>query len=854
MARVSPIQDSFQAGFLGQRVRGRVNSDIYKDALAKCENWHPLVQGPIRLRPGSQYVIPVDNNNWVSGQPGVNGIRCFTFSRGLDEDVIIEVGETDINAYSSVDGSPIIGGVSDNLITDPTFATLPRGLPSPVASAEWQGVVGKYIFGADPGESTVQPPSPSQGEFNGVTGDEWFVVPPSETQNIVKLFNNSNDAPSGFNGCAISNTLAVPVVLPAGSELLLNEFSFVWQYLVTGNELTILGALPWADPFIRLDVGTTPGASDVFTSDTPISAVDEWVQSTISFTPGGGNTILYFTIGVVWTGATPAVPDIDTDLGSALPVYIANLSWVAPLTGGSGSTVNFASPYTAEQMECLQYCMDPGEKVAYFTHPEVETRRLRLALGEWTFEALSAITLPSVYVAPTPDLWAAGNFPAACTFHEGRLWLAGSPVNPATLWASRSGDYQDFGNAAPASADDPLLFPLSSAGNIQSLTSRKELVINTDISEVVGTSVGGIIQFEDFSFPKQTDWGANCVQPMVVGRDMIYTSNSRRKVRTFADEGGTNYGWDGNELSLIAADLFDSPVRRMEYLDEPAYQACFLLANGNMAMSTYFYPENVIGWWLYRPAYNGNRTYGDDTQPGLGNQAPNVTQAQNQIMDICKINTSQGSKLWMIINRVGFAGTQIPAHELLAFDEPTIPPIAMDSWAGRSIDPIANEITGIDFLTDQSINCVVQRTDPVTGVVSYTIHPNLTAIAGFSSPFESWALETGNIAYVGLFFDNEFELLPVEGVSNRGTAQVSRRRWSKVYARINDSAIPLINGQFGRDRTPSTPMGTGEPIVTADIEYSELGSTDQGQLNIIQDKPLQTEILALFGKVQSSEI
>jgi hypothetical protein len=49
-------------------------------------------------------------------------------------------------------------------------------------------------------------------------------------------------------------------------------------------------------------------------------------------------------------------------------------------------------------------------------------------------------------------------------------------------------------------------------------------------------------------------------------------------------------------------------------------------------------------------------------------------------------------------------------------------------------------------------------------------------------------------------------------------------------------------------------MGTGEPIVTTDVEYSELGSNDQGQLNVIQDKPLQTEILALFGKVTSTEV
>ncbi|MCK4897660.1 MAG: hypothetical protein KAS38_02695, partial [Anaerolineales bacterium] len=359
-----------------------------------------------------------------------------------------------------------------------------------------------------------------------------------------------------------------------------------------------------------------------------------------------------------------------------------------------------------------------------------------------------------------------------------------------------------------------------------------------------------------FSFPKQTDWGSNCVQPIEVGRDMVFTSNSRTRVRTFADEGGTNFGWDGHELSLLAQEIFSVPVRRMVYMDEPAYQAVFLLQDGTMGMATYFYPEDVIGWWRYATAYNGDREFGDTTQPGLGNQAANASQPTNQIMDITKINTSDGAKLWMVINRVGYAGTQLPAHELLSLDNPNIPPITMDSWATRPIDSITGTIDDLDFLTDQSVNCVVQHDIIGAGSVSvptYTVHPNITVIAGVSSVFEDWARIDGNIAHVGLFFSNNFKLLPVEGVSNLGTSQVAKRRWNKIHARLNNSIAPLVNGEPPKDRTPITPMGTGEDFITADTEYSELG-TDQGELEITQDKPLQTEVLALFGKIISKEV
>jgi hypothetical protein len=835
--RVSPIQDSFQSGFIGRRIRGRTRIDAYKQALAKCENWHPLVQGPIRLRQGSKFIEAVDANNWISGEVGVLGLRCFTFQRGLDEDAIVEIGDTDIVVRDSITGDVLLGGNTGNLVSDPTFLT-PTG--GPAQSSVWSTVSGEYIFGAisHPQDDTCS------GDISTIRGSGFMY-----------MHNNTNHSPSGFYGSSFGNTFTSIINLPAGSELLVNEFKFSYFQDIFNNEEIVLGAAPWATPVIRVNIGTTKGAADVFTTDVPIGPFEVLNEVVINFTPGGGNTMLYFTIGTVWTGG--AVPNLDTFgcTDNILRWYLHPVSWTAPLAGGSGAAVEFVSPYSADQLECLQFAMDPGEQVMYFFHPEVETMRLRFVGGEWLFEALSAISLPTPFVPPTPNLWVAGNYPSAGAIHEGRLWLAATNGQPATLWASRSGDYQDFNQAAPASQDDPLEFPLSASGRIQTLTSRKELVINTDISEVIGTSQQGVIAFDDFSFPKQTDWGSNCVQPVVVGRDMIYTSNSRTRTRTFADEGGTNFGWDGNELSLLAQELFGSPVRRMIYLDEPAYQACFLLGDGTMAMATYFYPENVIGWWKFITSHNGDRTYGDQDTPVAAGD--NNAQQQNQIMDITKVNTSAGAKLWMMVNRVGFAGTQKPGHELLAFDDPDGPPISLDSWSERLPYDVFLDgflrIDDVDELTDQSVNVVVRHDGMSQDDTTWTIHPNITVFAGVSTPLESW-VQSGDTVYAGLFFDNEFELLPVEGTSNRGTSQTSKRRWNKIYARLNNSAIPLINGEYGRDRTPASPMGTGEPFTSNDVEYRELGSLDQGQLNVKQDKPLQTEILALFGKVQSTEV
>lgn len=810
MTRVSPIQESFAAGEIGERVRGRVSTDAYAKGLALAKNWQPLVQGPIRTREGSQFIEIVDNVNWTSGDISTSGIRVVTFQRGLDQDIVFEIGLTDIIGRDSVTGQQVTNGDSENLIPDPLYA-------QPIPGTFWTTDLAKYDHNSGtPGTFSVfTPGNPAVNAFFQVvvdgTGDS-FAGPALESA-------------SGSGA----------IIIPAGSELLINTLT-VRLFPSFTEPLRSTLTYPTTEFSVRIQVGTTPGAGDIIDTTDSILDPDLGLTTLVkNFTPGATNNTLYLSVGVEFTGGG-VIPD-----NGLLQLSIIGHTWTVPLAGGAGTPLEFSSPWTSDQLECLQVCMDPGEQTMVLTHPDVEQQILRFVGPDYTFGPISG---EAGFVPPVGSVWSTQDFPAACAFHEGRLWFGGSPSFKSTLWASRSGDYYDYDASAPATKADPLLFPLSSVGNIQTLASRKELVINTDISEVIGTSVQGVIAFDDFSFPKQTDWGSNCVQPIFVGRDMVYTSNSRTRLRTFADEGGTNFGWDGKELSLLAQDIFDSAVRRMVYLDEPAYQACFLLSDGTMGMATYFYPEDVIGWWRYETAYNGQTP----TEPGAGNQGPNINQPSNNIMDITKINTSTGAKLWMVINRTGYPGTNRPGHELLSFDSGLV--AAMDSYAIR-VPNGTLQLTDIDELTDQSCSVVVEQVNPNDGILFYTVHPKVTVIAGTSQPLEVWA--EGGTCYIGLAYENEFTLLPREGVSNRGTSQVAKRRWNKVYARLNDSAIPLINGDVPSDRTPITPMGLGEPFITSDTDYIELGSA-QGELSITQDKPLRSEVVAIFGKVTSTEV
>lgn len=807
MPRVSPIQEAFSAGEISRNVRGRVSADVYKNGLSLARNWMPIVQGPIRLRNGSKFLNTVDSANWVSGSLSNNGIRTFNFRRALGTDVLIEIGEGKVVAKDAENGSGVIGGQTGNLIPNPNWAS--------ASLDQWVFNRDANIFGTG---------SPNVPFIYGILLTIPGPVNPGTPDVLWNYFSpHDPSAAFGFRPGAMQSGSA-GIDLPAGTEAETATFKTRWRLFLNANSLANVGGIAKviADYRWRVDIGTTQGGNEILTQDFTIGENGGYEESTINFVPGVNKVFVSFGWVYVGTGEPTSATGLFGNIGRC--------SLTTSYPSGSGASVEFPSPWDAAQLECLNMAFDPGQGVMVFTHEEVPPYVLKLNLESgWTFGRLDA---DLDYVNPNPNTWVDGNWPRACAFHEGRLWVGGTPQEPATVWASRSGEYADFGNSGADSKDDPLLFPLSSAGNIQTLTSRKDLVINTDISEVIGKSVDGVIAFDDFSFPKQTDWGSNCIIPIVVGRQMVFTSNSRRILRTFADEGGTNYGWDGTELNLLAEDIFRTPVRQMAFMDEPSYQAAFLLADGTLGMCTFYYPEQVIGWWRLETAFNGSGA-----------------QETNRIMSITAVDTEIGSKLWLTINRVGFPGTLLPVHEQLSFDRDSV--VALDSYVYTSISE-AGTISDIDHLTDQQVTVVVEQQDDDSGDPYWTIHPDtVSVVAGVASGFQDWAL--GARAYIGLPFDNAFQLLPVEGVSNRGTSQVSKRRWNQIYLRLNNSAVPLVEGEPPRDRTPTTPMGRGEPIVSDDVEYSELGS-GKGDLLVVQDKPLITEVVAIFGKVAAREV
>lgn len=114
MAKVAPLQATFNRGEFTPLLYGRVDVDQYKGALAKCLNHIPLVQGPLTRRPGTKFVAEVKNSDDTT--------RLVRFEFSTTQAYILEFGDLYFRVYK--DHGQIVDGSSNAVeVTTPYSAS-----------------------------------------------------------------------------------------------------------------------------------------------------------------------------------------------------------------------------------------------------------------------------------------------------------------------------------------------------------------------------------------------------------------------------------------------------------------------------------------------------------------------------------------------------------------------------------------------------------------------------------------------------------------------------------------------------------------------------------------------------------
>lgn len=117
MAKVAPLQSSFNTGEISPLMEGRVDFDKYKSALKTCLNHIPLVQGGVTRRPGTVFVAEVKTSSAFT--------RLVRFEFSVTQAYILEFGNLYMRVYRNHGRNESPPGTPVEIVTPYTTAQLP---------------------------------------------------------------------------------------------------------------------------------------------------------------------------------------------------------------------------------------------------------------------------------------------------------------------------------------------------------------------------------------------------------------------------------------------------------------------------------------------------------------------------------------------------------------------------------------------------------------------------------------------------------------------------------------------------------------------------------------------------------
>ncbi|MBK9446180.1 MAG: hypothetical protein IPO00_08830 [Betaproteobacteria bacterium] len=804
MSGFNPSQVSFAAGEWSPAMSARVDLAQRQAALKLCQNFKPRPQGPALMRAGSIF-----GSAWTEADhPRLFEMRVS----GSDEDYVVAVGASKVRVYNRA------GLVTfyTNLIANGTFDSDLTGW-TVVNVAEWEGGHAKMPY------------SPS------------------------------------------TPTLSQSIATTAGHTY---QLRFRAKGGVAGTNALRL----WLDGVVQAPT---------------VAASSEWISHAYSFVGTGAPVVILFEGQV----SSPAWTD-------------ANLDDVVVYDENGGFVSEFDSPWTADQLAGVQYSPELSKDRVFFARRGVQPSILALP-------AEDVLEFYPATFANQPDSWGGANWPGVVeSGFQGRLWLASTPNDPHVFWASKSGSHSDF-DLGTGLASDGMAFSVTTKGQLEWMQGQRVMLVGSESAEHVMQGASGLIKTSDIDIQDGSGFGSAAVQARHIGDQVLFVTSDRRKVRAL-DYSWEKQAWYSKAITWAAEHLIDSAITELHFSRTPDPTIIAVLESGELRACTYDRGEGVAAWWRVATEGTVHSAAVARTADGdeLWISVTRGTSTLIERIPLHEAGAPYADSARMVtIGPAAEGGEWLMPTPAAAGDLPYVNAgsLPMTTWApgtlfglsmssGAFIDnsPLTFS-TGLDLVfTDGGRLNVVATLGNTNATVRVIVEPSAAVKAALVIPGGTipggtgwnWATPTtvsgldrlegmtvrviidgalGNdqvvtdgfislsavpveTVVVGLPYSAKLIQLPLEGGLATGSSQSAKRRRTKVRLRLNDSALPLVNGKRAAERFPSDPMDTGTNLITGDADCIVLGWEEDGALTIEQDLPFRTEILAIFGSATANEV
>lgn len=190
-------------------------------------------------------------------------------------------------------------------------------------------------------------------------------------------------------------------------------------------------------------------------------------------------------------------------------------------------------------------------------------------------------------------------YPSTVTYYQQRLFFAASAAQPQTIWASRTGDYKDFGKSLPIQDDDRIVYTyagrqvnqirhLIDVGSLIVLTSGGEFVAKGDQNNTLTPS--------SFSLSSQGSNGSSIVPPIAVANIALFVQEKGSVIRDLAYSFDVD-GYQGNDLTILANHLFQKhSIVDWSFAIVPYSSAFCVRDDGKLLVMTYLREQQVFAW------------------------------------------------------------------------------------------------------------------------------------------------------------------------------------------------------------------------------------------------------------------
>lgn len=192
---------------------------------------------------------------------------------------------------------------------------------------------------------------------------------------------------------------------------------------------------------------------------------------------------------------------------------------------------------------------------------------------------------------------ASGKYPGVVGIYQQRLVFGRSNSEPQTVWCTEVGDFNSMAVSEPLQSDNAITATVDSKqmNEIRHFIPLRDMLMLTSGAEFKMGGGGEALSPTSIRFDIQSYWGASNVPPIVCGTSIVLVENSGKVVRDLHYSLSED-GYTGDDVSILAEHLLNSPVRDWAYQQSPWSTIWICLESGKLLSFTYMREQEVWAW------------------------------------------------------------------------------------------------------------------------------------------------------------------------------------------------------------------------------------------------------------------